>query len=556
MAQKKFSVAQFVTEYLASRPGVTAGYAFSMLIFPLAVVVVPAIMGMLLDRLKNREPFSQWRHLLVWILVCFLLLLAGYQLGAHVDSFVKPDVQAYARRRVFSEVMAAYSHNYHTVQVSSIVSKVMALPAAIFSVLSEWRTSTVPGVVTLVAIIAYFAYIDWRLGAIFLLMTGLVAGVMYAAFYVCVSGMIASEYENDVVHEQMGDVLDNLMHVYLADATEAELERLDARHASQLRHTEAMSNRANLFVSISQVLMGLVTAASVYYAWVRFKQNKMQFDLFLGAIFVLACARHVVYGVLASWPKLINDTGILHKMEHYINALRARATASPHPTDHSEQAVDRNKGISFRNVTFRYDGKDSPVLEDVSFEIAAGDVVRVSGHIGSGKSTLALLSLGLFPFTGEIFVCGRDVRSLSRAHLSGLISYVPQNPRLLDRTLLENLTFGTQSTRAEIEDVLRRFKVEFIGLDDRVGKAGSFLSTGQRAMVYLMRAVLKNTPIIICDEVTSNMDKDSEARVLGLLKDISKDRTLMFISHSSRIDLPFTKHLTVDNGVVGITELQ
>jgi ABC-type multidrug transport system fused ATPase/permease subunit len=552
MAEDKADVVGFVHDYLRSRWVSTTGYALSMVTFPIGAVVVPAILGLILDKVKDKRPFAEWRHLVVYMLLAFIMVLGAYLTGIYLDSFVKTDLQNYARRRAFERIMEAYAHNFKTLQVSAIVSKVLKLPANVFDVVTDWRLYILPGAITMAAILGYFLTIDWRIAAMIGGTTAVIGGMMAVSAYVCLPGMIATDYEHDAIHERLGDTLENLMTVFLADAGDEELASIDTLQERHLHNMRRAMNCANHFTGIMKTLMGLMVAAVIYYTYVRYQGGALSSGKLVSILFVLMCSRHAIYATLWNWSSHLRNLGAMYKMQEYFEELLAhkgagdKAQAGPRPPLPSVCS-----GLRFDNVSFSYPGRRShrPALHEASFEVKRGDMVRIRGHIGSGKSTIGLLSLGLYPYDGSIQLCGREVRTLNRTELAQLISFVPQNPRLLDRTVLENLQVGLPHSREQIATLLHTLQVDFIGLDEPVGKHGSNLSTGQRATVYLVRAVLRDTPVIVCDEVTANMDAESERRVLALLKRIGRDRTMLFISHQD-VDLPFTKHLVLDRGTI------
>lgn len=555
-ACRKLNVIKFIGEYFRSHPRLTAGYTVSMLCFPLGVVVIPALLGIIMDKIKSKVPFTEWRYLLVWALMIFLVLLGAYMIGIYLDAYLSTDLQSHVRRRVYKDVIEAHAHNFKTLQVSSIVSKVLKLPVGVIEVVTKWRDNIIPSIVTVTAIIGYFYYMDWKLGLIMTALMGLVVIVMWVSSFVCMYGMVAADYEHDAIHENMGDVLDNLMHVYLSNAADEELERLDALQRDHLVNMKRALHCANHFTSLLKIFLGIAVAVVIIYAWRQYSKDILPASSLISLMFILMTSRSIIYNALTVWPRLMFNTGLLFKMQYYMNRLITQS-CTHRQMERVDVDVDAllttcSQGIEFSDVTFMYPGRRVKALDNVSFQVRRGDMVRVTGHIGSGKSTIALLSLGLYPFEGDVRICGHDVRKLSRASLSRLISYIPQNPRLLDRTVYENLSFGTNHSREAVRKVMRDFQVDFVDLDDRVGKGGSHLSTGQRATIYLLRAVLRDSPIVICDEVTSNMDSSSAQHVLGLLKRIAENRTLLFISHQE-VRLPFNKNLTLNKGTVTMT---
>jgi ABC-type transport system involved in cytochrome bd biosynthesis fused ATPase/permease subunit len=133
------------------------------------------------------------------------------------------------------------------------------------------------------------------------------------------------------------------------------------------------------------------------------------------------------------------------------------------------------------------------------------------------------------------------------------VAFVPQNPKLLNRTVYDNLSYGLPSvSREQAQEALHNVGLNNVALDKRVGKQGARLSTGQRASLYLAKALLQDAKVLIVDEITANLDPVATAEVLRALDLAAQDRTLIFISHSTTVadQFPFTRHIEVSAGEI------
>jgi ATP-binding cassette, subfamily B, bacterial MsbA len=198
------------------------------------------------------------------------------------------------------------------------------------------------------------------------------------------------------------------------------------------------------------------------------------------------------------------------------------------------------KGITFENVTFRYPSDpDRFALESVSLTAAAGTVVALVGPSGAGKTTLANLVPRFYdPSEGAVRIDGRDVRELQLESLRSKIGIVAQETFLFNDTVAANIGYGRKD--ATLEDVKSAARMamaeEFIermpeGYETMIGERGQKLSGGQRQRIAIARALLKNAPILILDEATSNLDTESEALVQGALANLMANRTVIVIAH-------------------------
>ena len=214
-------------------------------------------------------------------------------------------------------------------------------------------------------------------------------------------------------------------------------------------------------------------------------------------------------------------------------------------------------GITLEHVAFGY-GDDAPVLRDVSFTIAPGQVVGVVGPTGSGKSTVLSLIPRFYDATaGRVLIDGADVNTYKLAALRAQVGFVLQETVLFRGTIRENIAYGRPG--ASDEEVIAAAKLanadEFIsrmphGYDSVVGERGDTLSGGQRQRIGIARAVIRNSPIMILDEPTAALDTESERLVIEGLERLMKGRTVIMIAHRLSTVRDADKIIVLKDGVV------
>jgi ATP-binding cassette subfamily B protein len=198
--------------------------------------------------------------------------------------------------------------------------------------------------------------------------------------------------------------------------------------------------------------------------------------------------------------------------------------------------------VQFVGVSFAYD-PGRRVLDQIHFTVEAGQHVAVIGRSGTGKSTLASLLLRLHdPTQGQIRIDGRDIREFTVASLRGQISVVLQESILFAASIRENIAHGAVETTPEAVEAAARLAGahEFItalpqGYDTLVGERGATLSGGQRQRIAIARAAIRQAPILIFDEATSDLDEENEQIVLESLCRVSHGHTTFWITHDLRL---------------------
>jgi len=214
--------------------------------------------------------------------------------------------------------------------------------------------------------------------------------------------------------------------------------------------------------------------------------------------------------------------------------------------------------IELADVHFTYHDESSTeeVFKGLDLRIPAGQKVGLVGPSGGGKSTLTRLLLRFDDVdSGSISIDGQNVRDVTQASLRQAVSYVPQEPLLFHRSVLENIAYGRPD--ATLEQVRQAatlaFADEFItklpkGYDTIVGERGVKLSGGQRQRVAIARAILKDAPILVLDEATSALDSESEVYIQKALEQLMQNRTTLVIAHRLSTIQKMDRIIVLDNG--------
>lgn len=200
--------------------------------------------------------------------------------------------------------------------------------------------------------------------------------------------------------------------------------------------------------------------------------------------------------------------------------------------------VPKDNDISFENIDFAYE-KDEFKMEKLSFSIAEKTMTALVGESGSGKTTITNLLLRFYDVhKGKITLGGIDIRDIPYDELLDRISIVMQNVQLFDNTIEENIRVGKKgAAKEEIIEAAKKARIhDFImslpkGYETDIGENGGLLSGGQRQRISIARAFLKDAPILILDEMTSNVDPVNESLIQDAITELAKNRTVLVVAH-------------------------
>jgi ABC-type multidrug transport system fused ATPase/permease subunit len=218
-----------------------------------------------------------------------------------------------------------------------------------------------------------------------------------------------------------------------------------------------------------------------------------------------------------------------------------------------------SRDIRFENITFAYPGAQQPALVDVSLTVAKGQSVAIVGGNGSGKTTLlALLERFYDPDQGRIAIDGIDVRTVTLRSLRRQISLVTQDSVVFPGTIAENIAYGNPlASPQSIEEAAKRaFAHDFItqekaqGYQTLLGEMGGQLSGGQRQRICIARAILRQSPILILDEATSQVDAKSEHLIQQAIESVMHERTTFVIAHRFSTIIRADAIVVMDHGQI------
>lgn len=269
----------------------------------------------------------------------------------------------------------------------------------------------------------------------------------------------------------------------------------------------------------------------------------------------------VMLGLLGGAADAVRKTSdIWNKIQEADAAAERVFSMMDEPLENEKQGavelpVLREK-IEFRNVTFSYPGDSQPILKAINLTVRAGHNIAIVGPNGSGKTTLANLIPRFYdPDEGQILIDGKDIKDVTLKSLRSQIAMVTQQVVTFNDTIAANIGYGRpNATRQEIIEAAKRaFVSEFVdalpdGYDSIIGEQGAGLSGGQLQRIAIARAVLKNPPVLIFDEATSQVDADSESKIHKAIEEIMHNRTTFIIAHRFSTIVAADVIVVMDNG--------
>ncbi len=351
---------------------------------------------------------------------------------------------------------------------------------------------------------------------------------------------------------QVVDIFSNIINIYLFSAKSNELKNL----TSHLNHYVVAEQKRDwwfLFMSAFQGVSFVIYQSSIFILLVYdFKNSRIT----AGDLTLLISVNIVIINCLSSL-----SMDILTFSEIFGN-IRQGLQIVLQPIDIQDIPYAKplivNKGkIIFENIKFSYPNLPA-LFQNKSVVIGSGEKVGLVGYSGSGKSTFINLILRLYEVNqGRILIDDQDIRSVNQDSLRNNITMLYQDPSLFHRSVIDNIRYGkpNSSEKEIISAAIKAHAHDFIiklpqGYNTILGEKGVKLSGGQRQRIAIARAILKNAPILILDEATSQLDVLTEEKIQASLSSLMENKTVIVIAHRLSTLLKMDRIIVFDNGKI------
>lgn len=501
-------------------------------IYAAASTGMAAAMEYVIAAIEN--PTDKNRLLLTLLIVgVFAMRGVGTFMSSYFISYVGRHVVNALRNDVFDRLMMLPSRYFDDNASGRLVSKLTFNVEQVAEATTNAVTTTLREGLTIVGLLGFMLYTNWKLTLLFLTVGPVIAGVVtYASRrFRKISRRIQGSM-GDITHVA-SESISGYRVVRTFGGEDYERMRFRAVADRNLHQSLKMAATQAISVPVIQVLVAISIAMLVWMMLapeIRGEMSTGQLVAFLTAATTMA---KPIRQVTSIHSKIQKGMAAAHDVFETMDE-------SPE-SDAGTYTPERVQGnIEFRNVVFRYRDQLDDVLSDINITIPAGQTVALVGRSGSGKSTLVSLLPRFYDYTGgEILIDGHPLRDFRLRALRAQIALVTQNVVLFNDTIAANIAYGAlrECSREEIRAAAAQaHALEFIdrmpeGLDTRIGDNGVMLSGGQRQRLAIARALLKDAPILILDEATSALDTESEKLIQEALETVMKGRTTLVIAH-------------------------
>jgi ATP-binding cassette, subfamily B, beta-glucan exporter len=498
----------------------------------LAAVTIaePILFGRVIDAIAGDADITTtlmfWAGLGVFNIVAFVIVSRSADRLAHAR---RVSVMSDSFERVIRMPLSWHQQKGTSVALHTMLRAVEAL----FGLWLEFLRQHLATAVSLVLLVPAALALDYRLSAVLFVLGTLYVLIGRMVMKKTKEGQAAVERHHHAVFSHVSDCVSNVSVLQSYNRMQDEVNALRA-HTSRLIDAQypvldwwaIASGMHRMASTLSMIIVLLIGTVLVQAGELR-----------VGDIVAFVGFAGLLISRLDQVTAFVNQ--IFEARAKLVDFYALEDTAEPYRHNEAGISIGRVAGdIRFDDVTFRFPNSRIGV-ENVSFEVKAGQTVAIVGPTGAGKTTLInLLQRVHDPISGRVLVDGIDTRGLSRQSLRDNIATVFQDAGLLDRSIEDNIKLGRpEAGDADVMDAaLAAAADDFIrakddGYGTRVGERGGQLSGGERQRIAIARAILKDAPVLVLDEATSALDVETEARVKSAIDELRQGRTTFIIAH-------------------------
>ena len=475
----------------------------------------------------HQVSFSLW--LVPAILISIFALRGVFTFStAYLNNWVISRVLNDLRRAMFERLLGLPVARFQEASTGTMINTVIGDVRQVVDMINSVILAFVRDSLTVLALLSYLLYLNWRLTLVALVVVPLTAIIVRFT-----TGRLRRlNRENQRVTGEMTQVVEEAARghqvIRVFSGERYERARFDARSSALRGFSQRMTVAAAATVPVTQVATAVAVSVVVVMALDQ-RLTVGEFTAFITSMLML----------LAPLKSLVEVNGPLQRGMAAAETVFAMIDA-PVEADPGARVLGRARGqLTFDHVSFSYAQQGAPALDDVSLDIAPGETIALVGISGGGKSSMVNLVTRFYaPDAGRILLDGVPFDEISLASLRAQLAMVSQNVVLFDDTMQANIAYGAEAVdpgrlqaavrAAHLEDVVAALPQ---GLATKIGENGMRLSGGQRQRVAIARAIYKDAPILILDEATSALDNESERAVQAALDTLMAGRTTLVIAH-------------------------
>ena len=531
---------ELVSDYLNENKGIiTAFILITLLTFPIESIAIPELYGRLYNTVsggkRSDELLRRVGKIILIIIGVWLFIQVFYYIKNLLIGKILPTYLEFTRRVLFTRIIENYENNYQDIKISKNINRLFGLTRDMKDVFFYVATCLIPLALTIGIVNIYLYFVDWKIGVVATITVGIMTIVSYFFSVKIIEVSAAREGKFLDMSERIHDSFENLMNIYINNEKNKELEKTQT---VQTEHTEFYNKQLDLInnMQISTCVMSVIMFSIIIgIAYYNFSKGIFTSQRFITVSLVIIYFLGFLININSWTPEQLMNLGILKNSDEFLkDILRSK-------NNKYVKNPKLNGDIVIDNISYGY-GDNEPIFSGLTLRIKKNERVAILGQSGSGKSTLMKLLLGLLPLKGgRILINDIPIQNIEPDVLRGHINYINQRTQLLNGTVLENMKYGNEIDDKKLVGIVKKYGLDVnfqsleLGLMSDVGNQGKSMSGGMQKIIMNIRGILKKGRVIVFDEPLAGLDAITRMKMIKMIDDMTKNKTLIVITHDREI---------------------
>ena len=526
----------YMPNYLNNNKFLIISYVLSSLIYViLESVIGPFFIGKILTNLSNPTKFI-YLIFIIYSIVAITLILKK-----ELEKKIIPNLLSYSKNLLFKGIIDKYSENFKSLKMGSTVSKINYIVQLFKECYLQLVTEILPHIIILIGISIFFLFLNTKIGLILILANF----IFLFSIKINLNSVLISKLKTDnhfySIDNNLIDTYTSLLNSYLNNNQENDKKKITKDQEDHFYFYQKINNNENK-ISYSIVITSLISFLFIIIFLIYNKQiNKNNKVIFIILLIYYQYSSIHIGKKISIW------------IPHYCSTLSTKNFVDNINKRNKKVGAENisSGNISFKDIYFYY-SPNNFILQNFNLKIKNKEKIAIIGKSGSGKSSLSLLLLKLYSYQGEILVDNKNIKDIDTYQLRRNIIYCNQKTLLYDISVLDNINYSNNYSKELIISILQKYELLDIfsnlpqGIYSNSGILGNNLSGGMQKIVMIMRTILKikkNNPyIIIFDEPLAALDILTRKKIIKLILDFSRQKTLIVITHGTDI-IPYVNRV-------------
>ena len=528
----------------------------TLLTFPVESIVIPQFYGNLYSSItenKNAKKLREIGKIIMLIIGVWLVIQGFYYIKNMMISRIIPKYLVFMRKKMFIKVLETNETDYKDIKITKNISRIFDLSNEIKDVIYYAMSSLLPLLMTVVLVVGYLFLLDWKIGLVSLIC--LIGFFMFCYFYGKKIVKVSAETQNiflemtNVFH----DSFENLMNIYLNNRKKSEEMKLQKYLDDYLDKYNRQMNMISIMSIMTSLISVAIFAIVIGMSYWNYSKGIISGKKFITVSLIIIYFMSFLINI-GSWtsPELLR-LGIIKNSMPFLRSIFVKTERN-----YVKNPV-LNGDIVFDKITYAYrkndgevniveeegsggEGANKNIFTDFSFKIEKGKKVAILGTSGSGKTTLVKLLLRLHTLQkGNIYINGIPIDRINPEDLRNSVNYVNQRTGLFQGSVIENMKYGNSNGDKELVGLLEKyglvdnFRALKKGVYSDVGVNGKEVSLGMQKIIMNVRGILKKGEIIVFDEPLAGLDSRTREKMILMIDDLCKGKTMVVITHDKEI---------------------